>query len=95
MVHDDDLALSGAGLQVVKVEVGKEEAAIDLYMLFNYGVSLINACKSVQENVKKAIEMMTGLRVVEVNVHVMGVQFEKEAPPAPVEEPEPEQPRVK
>lgn len=79
----------------VKVEVGKEEAAIDLYMLFNYGVSLINACKSVQENVKKAIEMMTGLRVVEVNVHVMGVQFEKEAPPAPVEEPEPEQPRVK
>ncbi len=79
----------------VKVEVGKEEAAIDLYMLFNYGVSLINACKSVQENVKKAIEMMTGLRVVEVNVHVMGVQFEKEAPPAPIEEPEPEQPRVK
>ena len=62
----------------VKVEVGKEETAIDLYMLFFYGISVIDICKKVQENVKKAIETMTGLRVVEVNVHVQGVQFEKD-----------------
>ncbi len=79
----------------VKVEVGKEETAIDLYMLFYYGVSVIETCKKVQENVKKAIETMTGLRVVEVNIHVQGVQFEKEAP-APKEEPAPAPaPRVK
>ena len=79
----------------VKVEVGKEETAIDLYMLFYYGVSVIETCKKVQENVKKAIETMTGLRVVEVNIHVQGVQLEKEAP-APKEEPAPAPaPRVK
>ena len=80
----------------VKVEVGKEETAIDLYMMFFYGVSIIETCKKVQENVKKAIETMTGLRVVEVNVHVQGVQFEKEAP-APKEEPAApaKEPRVK
>lgn len=39
----------------VKVEVGKEETAIDLYMLFFYGISVIDICKKVQENVKKAI----------------------------------------
>ena len=45
-----------------------------------------------QENVKKAIETMTGLRVVEVNVHVQAVKFEKEAPAeiaAPEEAPAP------
>ena len=39
-----------------------------------------------QENVKKAIETMTGLRVVEVNVHVQGVKFEKERSAAPAVE---------
>ena len=62
----------------VKVEVGKEEAAVDLYVVLNYGLNIPDTCKAVQENVKKAIETMTGLRVVEVNVHVQGVKFEKE-----------------
>lgn len=88
----------------VKVEVGKEQAAVDLTMIMNYGVQIQKVCRSVQENVKKAIETMSGLRVVEVNVHVVGVKIEKEAPaaasvvvqPAPQEEaPAPVQPRVK
>ena len=70
----------------VKVEVGKEEAAVDLFLTLTYGLSIPDTCRAVQENVKKAIETMTGLRVVEVNVHVQGVKFEKEAP-VPVEEP--------
>lgn len=78
----------------VKVEVGKEEAAVDLYVVLNYGLSIPDTCKAVQENVKKAVETMTGLRVVEVNVHVQGVKFEKEVP---VEEPKEKEvaPRVK
>lgn len=82
----------------VKVEVGTEEAAVDLYLVLNYGISIPETCRAVQENVKKAIETMTGLRVVEVNVHVQAVKFEKEAPTAPVEIVEPEEapaPRVK
>ena len=73
----------------VKVEVGTEEAAVDLYLVLNYGINIPDVCRAVQENVKKAIETMTGLRVVEVNVHVQGVKFEKEASSAPaVEAPE-------
>jgi len=79
----------------VKVEVGKEEAAIDLYCILEYGSSIINVAKGVQENVKKAVETMTGLAVVECNVHVQGIQFEKEAPVAIAQPVEPEPPRVK
>ena len=71
----------------VKVEVGKEEAAVDLYLTLTYVLSIPDTCRAVQENVKKAIETMTGLRVVEVNVHVQGVKFEKEAPAPAIEEP--------
>ena len=83
----------------VKVEVGKEEAAIDLYLTVSYGAIIQEVCKNVQENVRKAIETMTGLKVVEVNVHVLGIKFEKEAPAVvevlPAEEPEAPVSRVK
>lgn len=72
----------------VKVEVGNEQAAIDISIIVHYGVKIIDVSRSIQENVKKAIETMTGLQVVEVNVHVLGVKFEKEEPAAK----EPEQP---
>ena len=62
----------------VKVEVGNEQAAIDLSIIVNYGVKIIEVSRNIQESVKKAIETMTGLQVVEVNVHVLGVKFEKE-----------------
>ena len=59
----------------VKVEVGEEEAAVDLYLIVRYGTRIPDVAWSVQENVKKAIESMTGLKVVKVNVHVQGVSF--------------------
>ncbi len=62
----------------VKVEVGKEESAIDLYVVVEYGADVPSTCKKVQENVKKAVETMTGLRVVETNVHIQGVQLGSE-----------------
>lgn len=62
----------------VKVEVGEKEAAVDLYVIMDYGVSIPDVAWRVQENVKKAIESMTGLEVVEVNVHVQGVSFQHE-----------------
>lgn len=71
----------------VKVEVGNEQVAVDLAMIFYYGVEIPAVAKTVQENVKKAVESMTGLEVVEVNIAVMGVRFEKEPAPVPVEAP--------
>ncbi len=62
----------------VKVEVGEREAAVDLYLIVKYGVRIPDIALSVQENVKKAIETMTGLDAVEVNVHVQGVGFPPE-----------------
>ncbi len=62
----------------VKVEVGEKEAAVDLYVIMEYGVRLPDIAIQVQENVKHAIESMTGLEVVEVNVHVQGVGFNAE-----------------
>lgn len=62
----------------VKVELGTEEAAVDIYPIIEYGTPIQTAASNVQENVRKAIESMTGLHVVRVDVHVQGVSFEKE-----------------
>lgn len=62
----------------VKVEIGAEEASVDLYVIVEYGTPIQVAALDVQESVRKAIETMTGLHVVRVDVHVNGVSFEKE-----------------
>jgi uncharacterized alkaline shock family protein YloU len=62
----------------VKVEVGDKEAAIDLYIIVEYGCRIPEVSWNIQEKVKKAIETMTGLNVVEVNIHIQGVNIEKE-----------------
>ncbi|HCB92881.1 MAG TPA: Asp23/Gls24 family envelope stress response protein [Selenomonas sp.] len=62
----------------VKVEVGEREAAVDLYIIVKYGVRIPDVALAAQENVKQAIETMTGLSVVEVNIHVQGVGFPEE-----------------
>ena len=64
----------------VKVEVGEKEAAVDLYIIVKYGIRIPEVALAAQENVKRAIETMTGLTVVEVNVHVQGVGFPEEEP---------------
>ncbi|MFZ5353558.1 MAG: Asp23/Gls24 family envelope stress response protein [Bacillota bacterium] len=62
----------------VKVEVGEKEAIIDLYVVVDYGVRIPDISWQIQENVKKAVETMTGLSVVEVNIHIQGVFIPKE-----------------
>jgi len=62
----------------VKVEVGSQEAAVDLYIIVEYGKPIQRVAAEVQENVRKALESLTGLHVVRVDVHVQGVSFEKE-----------------
>ena len=62
----------------VKVEVGTEEVSVDLYVIVEYGTPIQRASMDAQENVRKAIESMTGLHVVRVDVHVQSVSFEQE-----------------
>ena len=60
----------------VKVEVGAEEAAVDVSVSIRYGFKIREVCEKIQLAAKNAIETMTGLRVVEVNVFVQSVTFE-------------------
>jgi uncharacterized alkaline shock family protein YloU len=62
----------------VKVEVGEKEAAIDLYIIVEFGARIPQVAWDIQEKVKTEVQSMTGLNVVEVNIHVQGVNFDKE-----------------
>ena len=62
----------------VKVEVGEEEVAVDIYLIVDYGVKIHEVSKKVQDAVKKAIENMTGLKVVEVNIYIESINLPKE-----------------
>ena len=62
----------------VKVEIGSEEVSVELYIIVEYGSPIQKVAMEVQENVRKAVETMTGLHVINVDVHVQGVSFEKE-----------------
>ena len=75
----------------IKVEVGSVECAVDMSIIVRYGFRIQEVCRNVQEAVKNAIEMMTGLKVVQVNISVNSIVFAKEAPAEP---PKPEN-RVK
>lgn len=61
----------------VKVSVGENAAAIDLYVVVEYGLKIPEVAYQVQENVRKAVESMTGLNVTAVNVHVQNVSVPK------------------
>ena len=57
----------------IKVEAGEKETKIDVNIIVEYGVRIPDVAFEIQNRVKKAVETMTGLSVVEVNVHVQGV----------------------
>jgi len=59
----------------VKVEVGEKQTAIDLHVVVAYGVSITDLAAEVRENVIAAVERMTGLEVVEVNIAVNDVHL--------------------
>jgi len=61
----------------VKVEVGETEAAIDAFIVVEYGFPIPVVAKAVQNQVKSAVETMTGLNVTAVNIHVVGVSMKK------------------
>ncbi|MFI0819997.1 Asp23/Gls24 family envelope stress response protein [Streptomyces sp. NPDC021098] len=69
----------------VKAEVGEVQTALDLEIVVDYGVSIADVARAVRENVITAVERMTGLEVVEVNIAVSDVKLpdEEEESPEP------------
>ncbi|MFF4258153.1 Asp23/Gls24 family envelope stress response protein [Streptomyces sp. NPDC001663] len=72
----------------VKAEVGEVQTALDLEIVVDYGVAIADVARAVRENVIAAVERMTGLEVVEVNIAVSDVKVPEE------EDEESEQPRI-
>jgi len=66
---------SGSQTQGVSVEVGQEEAAIDLTLTAEYGKSIPQLAEAVRRNVANRVESLVGLRVTEVNITVSNVFF--------------------
>jgi uncharacterized alkaline shock family protein YloU len=64
----------------VSVEVGEEEAAIDLTMAIEYGQSIPQITEAARRNVINRVESLVGLRVTEVNITVNDVQVPEERP---------------
>ncbi len=67
--------------QGVSVEVGERQAAVDLDLVVDYGVSIVSVAQAVRENVIQNIERMTGLEVTEVNVAVDDVWMGEDEEP--------------
>ncbi|WP_351225195.1 Asp23/Gls24 family envelope stress response protein [Streptomyces sp. NPDC002133] len=76
---------SSSATRGVKAEVGEVQTALDLEIVVDYGVSISDVARAVRENVVAAVERMTGLEVVEVNIAVSDVKL----PDEEEEEPEP------
>ena len=57
----------------IKVDVSEKNAKIDVSIIVEYGARIPDVAYEIQTRVKKAVENMTGLKVLEVNVHVQGV----------------------
>ncbi len=57
----------------VKVRAGERQIAVDLYVIMEYGVCIPDVAIGIQEKVKESIEAMTGMEVVEINIHVQGI----------------------
>jgi uncharacterized alkaline shock family protein YloU len=62
----------------VKVEAGEKEVLIDLSVVVEYGCKIHEVARSIQAKVRDAVEGMTGMEVVEVNVNVLGVNVAKD-----------------
>ena len=59
--------------QGVKVEVGQRQAAIDIDIIVDYGVSIVDLSQAVRDNAIRQVERMSGLEVTEVNISVNDV----------------------
>ncbi len=64
-----------ANVAGVQVEVGEKQAAVDLDVVVEYGASIVELARAVRRNVIGAVERMTGLEVIEVNIAVNDIHL--------------------
>lgn len=59
----------------VRISRSEDDVKIDLYITVSYGVKIPSVAWNIQENVKREVENLSGLRVTSVNIHVQGIHF--------------------
>ena len=62
----------------VEVWMKPKEAAVNISIITDYEVGIFKVAEEVQKRTKHAIEVMTGLKVLKINVNVRGVKFKEE-----------------
>lgn len=61
----------------IKVETKEEKIYINIYIIVEFGARIPEVAWDIQVKVKKTVERMTGLRVIEANIHVQSVNIPK------------------
>lgn len=69
----------------IRVELTANGVLIDVYVVINYGATIPAVAQKIQTNIRQALKNMTALEIDEINVHVVGVQMEKEEPNETIE----------
>lgn len=62
----------------VKVSIENGKVAVDVSLTVKYGYNIPACCAKVQEKIKNTVVNMTGLKVSDVNVHITGVEIQKD-----------------
>ena len=62
----------------VKVELSESGIKVDVYCILKFGVSIPSVAQLIQDNIRQALLNMTALEPVEVNIHIVGIQFENQ-----------------
>jgi uncharacterized alkaline shock family protein YloU len=70
----------------VKVELTEEGIVIEVFCVMIFGVSIPTVAQKIQDNIRQALLNMTALEVNEVNIHVVGIQFESKTQEVEVEQ---------
>jgi uncharacterized alkaline shock family protein YloU len=61
--------------QGVAVEVGQRQAAVDMDLIAEYGVSIPDLADGVRRNVIEVVEKTCGLQVIEVNIAIADIHL--------------------
>ncbi len=77
-VSNAPIGISGFAAPPVKASINKEAAVIDLSIVTEQGSKAVIVASNVQNNVKSAVQNMTGIPVSKVNVNIVGIKLNKE-----------------
>ncbi|OLN23322.1 hypothetical protein BTO30_04970 [Domibacillus antri] len=70
----------------VRVDLTEDGIKVDVYCVVKFGVSIPQVAKLIQEGIRQTLLNMTALEADEVNIHIVGIQFETKQPEPEYEE---------